>query len=45
MSSFEYGVKRAVAEIIAGVVTSFVLIAFLKSGSLNAKIWLTSSQE
>lgn len=35
MPGFEYGVRRAFLEIISGLITSAVLIAFVRSGLLD----------
>jgi len=40
MSRFEYGMKRAISEIVAGIITSTVLIAFVNSELLNPSFML-----
>jgi hypothetical protein len=40
MSKFGYGVGRAISEIVAGIVTSTILVAFMNSGLLNPSFML-----
>lgn len=35
MPGFEYGIKRAFTEVISGIVTSAIILAFLNSGILD----------
>ena len=40
MSKFEYGMKRAISEMMAGIITSTILIAFVNSELLNPSFML-----
>jgi len=35
MSAFGYGIRRATAEVVGGIITSSILIAFVNSGLLD----------
>ena len=40
MSKFGYGVRRTISEIVAGIVTSTILVVFVNSGLLNPSFML-----